>query len=114
MPKSTAEMLKALEKLIDEYLEFQRGRPDLPQGNLCELSEHELAQIVTAFQLHKSEQEAAGQMSDLRVFTDSARRQKTDTALAPNRFNDFWRVTCLGAQDGPRAGLSPRPAQEPR
>jgi hypothetical protein len=61
MPKSTAEMLKALEKLIDDYLAFQRGRPDLPQGNLCELSEDELEQIVTAFQLHKSEQEAAGQ-----------------------------------------------------
>jgi hypothetical protein len=62
MPKSTAEVLKALERLIDEYLAFQRGRPDLPQGNLAELSESELEQLVTAFQLHKSEQEAPGQI----------------------------------------------------
>jgi hypothetical protein len=60
MPNSTAETLKALEKLIDEYLVFQRGRPDLPRGNLCELSEDELAQIVTALQLHKSEQQEVG------------------------------------------------------
>jgi hypothetical protein len=62
MPKSTAETLKALEKLIDEYLAFQCGRPDLPQGNLSELTEDELEQLVTAFQLHKSEQEAPGQI----------------------------------------------------
>jgi hypothetical protein len=62
MPKSTAEKLRALEKLIDEHLAFQRGRPDLPQANLSELSENELEQLVTAFQLHKSEQGALGQI----------------------------------------------------
>jgi hypothetical protein len=62
MPKSTAEKLRALEKLIDEYLAFQRGRPDLPQANLSELYENELEQFVTAFQLHKSEQGALGQI----------------------------------------------------
>jgi hypothetical protein len=54
MPKSTAEVLQTLEKLIDEYSAFQRGRPDLPQGNLVDLSEDELEQIVDAFQQHKS------------------------------------------------------------
>jgi hypothetical protein len=62
MPKSIAEALKALEDLIDEYLAFQRSRPDLPQRNLCELSEGELEQLVTAFQLHKTEHEAVGQI----------------------------------------------------
>ena len=37
---------RSLEKLIDEYLAFQRGRPDLPQGNLVDLSEDELERIV--------------------------------------------------------------------
>ena len=55
-------MLKAFERLIDEYLVFQRGRPDLPQGNLSGLSEDELEQLVTAFQLQKTEHEAAGQI----------------------------------------------------
>jgi hypothetical protein len=54
MPKSTAEVLKALEDLIDQYLAFQRERPDLPQGNLIDLSDDELEQIVDAFQQHKS------------------------------------------------------------
>ncbi len=57
MPKSTAEMLKALEKLIDEYLAFQRSRPDLPQGSWHDLSQDELELLVAAFQLHKSEQQ---------------------------------------------------------
>jgi hypothetical protein len=56
MPKSRDEMLHVLEKLIDEYSAFQRSRPDLPQGNLWGLSQDELEQIVTAFQLHKSQQ----------------------------------------------------------
>ena len=34
---------KALEELIDEYLAFQRSRPDLPQGKLIDLSEEELS-----------------------------------------------------------------------
>jgi hypothetical protein len=38
-------------KLIDEYSAFQRNRPDLPQGNLWGLSQDELEQLVTAFQL---------------------------------------------------------------
>src|SRR5271170_7021195 len=49
-------MLHALGKLIDEYSAFQRSRPDLPQGNLSGLSQDELEQLVTAFQLHKSQQ----------------------------------------------------------
>ena len=61
MSKSTAEMLKALENLIDEYLAFQHSRPDLPQGSWYDLSQDELEVLVAAFQLHKSE-EAAGQI----------------------------------------------------
>jgi hypothetical protein len=55
MPKPPAKMLEALEALIDEYLAFQRSRPDLPQGNWVDLSEDELEKIVVAFQQHKSE-----------------------------------------------------------
>jgi hypothetical protein len=62
MPKSTAEMLKALEKLIDEYLAFQHSRPDLPQGSWYDLSQDELELLVAAFQIHKSEQQVAGQI----------------------------------------------------
>jgi len=51
MPKSRSEMLTTLVKLIVEYLAFQRGRPDLPQGNIWGLSQDELEQVVTAFQL---------------------------------------------------------------
>ncbi len=54
MPNPRAKMLQALEELIDEYLAFQRSRPDLPQGKLIDLSEEELEQIVAAFQRHKS------------------------------------------------------------
>jgi hypothetical protein len=54
MPKPPAKMLEALEELIDEYLAFQRSRPDLPQGNWMDLSEDELERIVVAFQQHKS------------------------------------------------------------
>jgi hypothetical protein len=53
MPKSQAGMLRALEGLIDEYMAFQQSRPDLPQGNLWGLSQDELEQLVTAFQLHR-------------------------------------------------------------
>jgi hypothetical protein len=59
MPKSTAEMLKALEKLIEEYLAFQHSRPDLPQGSWYDLSQDELELLVADFQVHKSEQESA-------------------------------------------------------
>ena len=69
MPKSTEEMLQTLEELIDEYSAFQRGRPDLPQGNLVDLSQDELEQIVDAFQQHKSQlDEQAG--ADLNGFID--------------------------------------------
>jgi hypothetical protein len=61
MPKSTAEMLKALERLIEEYLAFQHSRPDLPQGSWYDLSQDELELLVAAFQVHKSEQEVVGQ-----------------------------------------------------
>ena len=54
MPKPRTKMLEALEELIDEYLAFQRSRPDLPQGSWVDLSEDELEQIVVAFQQHKS------------------------------------------------------------
>jgi hypothetical protein len=47
-------MFKMLEELVDEYLTFQRSRPDLPQGNWVDLSEDELEQIVLAFQEHKT------------------------------------------------------------
>jgi hypothetical protein len=50
-------MLQVLEKLIDEYSAFQRSRPDLPQGDLRGLSQDELEQLVTAFQLYKSQQQ---------------------------------------------------------
>jgi hypothetical protein len=60
MPKSP-EMLEMLEKLIDEYLEFQRSRPDLPQGSFSDLSEDELELLVASFHLHKLEQEVAGE-----------------------------------------------------
>jgi hypothetical protein len=56
MPKSRDEMFRILGKLIDEYSAFQRSRPDLPQGNLWGLSQDELEELVTAFQLHKSKQ----------------------------------------------------------
>jgi hypothetical protein len=49
-------MLHAIGRLIDEYSAFQRSRPDLPQGNLWGLSQDELEHLVTAFQLHKSQQ----------------------------------------------------------
>jgi hypothetical protein len=61
MPKSTAEVLKAIEKLIEEYLAFQHSRPDLPQGSWYDLSQDDLELLVAAFQLHKSEQEMAEQ-----------------------------------------------------
>jgi hypothetical protein len=56
MPKSRAEMLNDLRQLMAEYSVFQRSRPDLPQGNLLELSQDELEQLVMEFQRYKSEQ----------------------------------------------------------
>jgi hypothetical protein len=51
MRKTRAEMLESVRKLVAEYSEFQRRRPDLPQGNLWGLSEDELEKVVAAFQL---------------------------------------------------------------
>ena len=39
-----------LANLFVEYAEFQRRRPDLPQGDLRDLSEQELDLLVTEFQ----------------------------------------------------------------
>jgi hypothetical protein len=39
MVKSRAEMMELVGRLLAEYAEFQRGRPDLPQGDLLDLSE---------------------------------------------------------------------------
>jgi hypothetical protein len=50
MAKSRAEMMKLLANLLVEYAEFQRRRPDLPQGDLRDLSEEELELLVTEFQ----------------------------------------------------------------
>jgi hypothetical protein len=60
MSESPPEMLRALGELIDEYLAFQRSRPDLPQGSLRDLSEDQMEEVVTAFLLHKSEQDKLG------------------------------------------------------
>jgi hypothetical protein len=60
-PIPISEMLKTLEELIAEYSAFQRSRRDLPQGNVCDLSQDELELLVAAFQLHKAEQELAEQ-----------------------------------------------------
>jgi hypothetical protein len=45
MVKSRAEMMERVGRLLTEYAEFQRGRPDLPQGDLLELSEEEFAEF---------------------------------------------------------------------
>jgi hypothetical protein len=34
MVKSRAEMIERVGRLLAEHAEFQRGRPDLPQGDL--------------------------------------------------------------------------------
>jgi hypothetical protein len=51
MRKTRAEMLESVRKLVAEYSEFQRRRPDLPPGNLWGLSQDELEKVVAAFQL---------------------------------------------------------------
>jgi hypothetical protein len=57
MLKSQIKMFETLQALIEEYSAFQRSRPDLPQGSLCDVSQDELELLVAAFQLHKSEQD---------------------------------------------------------
>jgi hypothetical protein len=54
-------MLDSVRKLVAEYSEFQRSRPDLPQGTLWGLSQSELEELVTAFQLDRSDENAATQ-----------------------------------------------------
>jgi hypothetical protein len=58
---TTQETLERVEELIAEYSAFQRSRPDLPQGSLCDLSQNELELLVASFQLHKAEQDVAEQ-----------------------------------------------------
>jgi hypothetical protein len=50
MAKSRKEKMQLLANLLVEYAEFQRRRPDLPQGDLRDLSEQELDLLVTEFQ----------------------------------------------------------------
>jgi hypothetical protein len=50
MAKSRAQMVGLVGKLLAEYAEFQRRRPDLPQGDLRDLAEKELEILVTEFQ----------------------------------------------------------------
>jgi hypothetical protein len=65
MRKTRAEMLESVRKLVAEYSEFQRRRPDLPQGNLWGLSQDELEMVVAAFQLEgHSHSDADIDMSD--------------------------------------------------
>jgi hypothetical protein len=54
MPKSRTEMMDLVWRLLAEYSEFRRSRPDLPQGNLRGLSESELEELVTAFQIDRA------------------------------------------------------------
>ena len=50
MAKSRKEKMQLLANLLVEYAEFQRRRPDLPQGDLRDLSEQELDLLITEFQ----------------------------------------------------------------
>ncbi len=50
MAKSRKEKMQLLANLLVEYAAFQRRRPDLPQGDLRDLSEQELDLLVTEFQ----------------------------------------------------------------
>jgi hypothetical protein len=43
-------MMAVVGRLLAEYAEFQRARPDLPQGDLLDLSEEELEILVAEFQ----------------------------------------------------------------
>ena len=61
MPRTHAERMELARKLVAEYTEFQRRRPDVPQGNLWGLSQDDLEKLVTAFQL---ECDADAGMSD--------------------------------------------------
>jgi hypothetical protein len=56
MAKSRKEMMKLLANLLVEYAEFQRRRPDLPQGDLRDLTEQEMDLLVTEFQRDRAAQ----------------------------------------------------------
>jgi hypothetical protein len=56
MVKSRAEMMERVGRLLAEYAEFQRARPDLPQGDLLDLSEEELEILVAEFQRDRATQ----------------------------------------------------------
>jgi hypothetical protein len=56
MAKSRAEMMELVAKLLVEYAEFQRRRPDLPQGDLMDMSEEELEILVAEFQRDRATQ----------------------------------------------------------
>jgi hypothetical protein len=58
--KTLAERTELVRKLAVEYSEFQRRRPDVPQGNLWGLSQDDLEKLVAAFQLESD----ADTMSD--------------------------------------------------
>jgi hypothetical protein len=45
MVKSRAEMIGLVGRRLAEYAEFQHGSPDLPQGDLPDLSEEELEML---------------------------------------------------------------------
>ena len=49
-------MMELVAKLLVEYVEFQRRRPDLPQGDLIDLSEEELEILVAEFQRDRASQ----------------------------------------------------------
>jgi hypothetical protein len=50
MAKSRAEMMALVGTFLADYAEFQRRRPDLPQGDLRDLSEEEVEMLVADFQ----------------------------------------------------------------
>jgi hypothetical protein len=50
MAKSRAEMMELVAKLLAEYAQFQRSRPDLPQGDLVDLLDEEVEILVAEFQ----------------------------------------------------------------
>jgi hypothetical protein len=57
MAKSRAEMMKLLGQLLAEYAAFQRRRPDLPQGDLLDLSEKEMEILIAEFQRDRAIEE---------------------------------------------------------
>ena len=56
MATSREEMMELLAKLLAEYAEFQRLRPDLPQGDLRDVSEQGLALKLAPSLLDLAEQ----------------------------------------------------------